>query len=84
MHRCKLEVPGLVYPDSSCFDVFLEKIKYAENSKFLEGFRKPCLEPEPGRKVGVASFRIQDGLHLKPAGVFQDTFHLHFHTFVVS
>ena len=84
MHRCKLGVPGLVYPDSPCFNVFLEKIKYAENPKFLEGFRKPCLEPEPGRKVGVASFRIKDGLHLQSAGVFQDTFHLDLHALIVS
>ena len=84
MHRGKLGVPGPIYPDSSCFDVFLEEIKYAQNSELLKGFRKPCLEPEPGRKIGVASFRIQDGLHLEPAGIFQDTSHLHFHALIVS
>jgi len=84
MHRCELGVPRFVYLDPSRFDVFLEKIKYAENSKFLEGFRKPCLQPEPGRKVGMASFRIQDSLHLQSAGVFQDTFHLDLHALIVS
>ena len=84
MNRRELGMSRFVYPDSFCFDVLFEKIKYAQNSELFKGLRKPCLEPEPGRKVGVASFRIQDGLHLKPVGVFQNALHLNLHALIVS
>ena len=64
MDRGQLGVFGLVNLDPPRLDVFLQKLKYAQNPKLVVGRWKPCLEPEPGCKVGVASFRIEDCLHL--------------------
>jgi len=75
---------GFINLDSSFFDVCFQKLKYAEYSELIVDLWKPCLKPEPGRKVGVASFWIKDGLRFDPPGVFYDAFDLYFHVRIVS
>jgi len=42
--------------DAVIFQVFKEQIKDGVNFELFQNFRKPFLQPGPGRVVGMASF----------------------------
>ena len=84
MDRGQLGMFGLIYLYSPRLNILFQKIKDTQNSKFLVCFWKPCPQPEPGCKVRVASFGIEDGARFQPAGVLQDTLDLYLHVCIVS
>jgi hypothetical protein len=62
----------LIQLDPACFNIFFQKLKHADASEFLENLWKIFRETQPGCKVGVASFRIEDGFGTYLFGVLND------------
>ena len=84
MDRGQLRMARWVDLDPPLVKIFLEQVKHAQHPKFLEHFRKPLREPEPGCIVGMASFRVHDGLYLEAPGILDDAGHADFHAGVIA